>query len=88
MVYGNEENRSSIVRLFRDGLLQVSNINGREWLPYDTTNSSLVCAIPRNMQIRNAQRRCLYSGDVRVNQQLGLTVLQLLLLRYLIDWTY
>ncbi|XP_017488317.1 PREDICTED: chorion peroxidase-like, partial [Rhagoletis zephyria] len=41
MVYGNQENRSRIVRTFKDGLLRVSRINKRDFLPYDTMNNSI-----------------------------------------------
>ncbi|KAI2802942.1 hypothetical protein BLOT_007065 [Blomia tropicalis] len=81
-VYGSEANRSSIVRTFRDGLLRVSEINRRQFLPYDTMNNSIACAVPRNMRLSgNAQRRCVFAGDVRVNQQFGILTLQLLFLR-------
>lgn len=83
MVYGNQANRSNLVRTFQDGLLRAARIgrNRREWLPYDTMNNSLACAIPPNTRIANAQPRCVFSGDIRVNQQIGLVSLQLLFMR-------
>ncbi|KAH9416217.1 hypothetical protein DERP_000716 [Dermatophagoides pteronyssinus] len=77
MIYGNDFNRSRLVRSFRNGHLKIRKINNNEWLPFDTMNNSLACAI-RNRQGNN---RCVFAGDVRVNQQFGITSLQLLFLR-------
>lgn len=79
MIYGNDFNRSRLVRSFRNGHLKIRKINNNEWLPFDTMNNSLACAI-RNRQDNN---RCVFAGDVRVNQQFGITSLQLLFLRYI-----
>ena len=49
---------------------------------YDTQNASLACSIPANSRMPgDAQRNCLLAGDVRVNQQIGLVILQLVFLR-------
>ncbi|KAH7636467.1 peroxinectin-like protein 6 [Dermatophagoides farinae] len=77
MVYGNDLNRSRLVRSFRDGLLKTEQINGNEWLPFDTMNNSLACAVRK----RHGNNRCVFAGDVRVNQQFGITLLQLMFLR-------
>lgn len=82
MVYGNRDNRSRIVRTGRDGLLKVSKINKHDFLPYDTMNNSLACNVPANFRVSgDAERRCIFAGDVRVNQQIGLITLQLFFLR-------
>ena len=47
------------------GLLHAGRINNREWLPYDTNNLSLACAVPKTgprLLGTGAERRCLFSG--------------------------
>ena len=49
------------------GLLRVSEINRRQFLPYDTMNNSIACAVPRNMRLSgNAQRRCVFAGKLYI----------------------
>ncbi|CAG2176493.1 unnamed protein product, partial [Oppiella nova] len=73
-IYGSNEDRMKAVRAFKDGKLKVSIINGKQFLPFDTKGLSVVCRAPEG-------QHCIYAGDIRVNQQLGLIILQLIFLR-------
>lgn len=77
MVYGSNSNRSRIVRRFENGLLNTAQINGNEWLPFDTMNNSIACSVT----MRGRNQGCVFAGDVRVNQQFGIVALQLMFLR-------
>lgn len=58
------------------GELKYMLINNRMFMPADTRNLSIACAIPGDSQFK-----CFLSGDVRANQQAGLSVLQTIFLR-------
>lgn len=85
MIYGNNFNRSQIVRLgehgniwhltasvlsfnkikfYNLGLLRTIQINDRDFLPLDTKNHSIACAIPPTMPLpENVPRRsCIFAG--------------------------
>ncbi|XP_054158548.1 peroxidase-like [Oppia nitens] len=80
MVYGSTEERAKHLRSFKNGKLRVDKVNGYEFLPFDTQNRSDECAIPANLQ-RQRNYHCFVGGDVRVNEQTGLTMLHNVLLR-------
>ena len=72
--YGNDYEKSKKLRTFNDGMLLSSKIDNfkREYLPYDLKGK---CA---NIQ---KQVPCFQAGDLRSNQNLLLTALQLVFLR-------
>lgn len=78
MVYGNTLERSKELRTFRDGKLKSSVVNQVEWLPLERKNNSEDCSISEAEQRRF---KCFVAGDVRVNEQLGLTMIHNLFLR-------
>lgn len=63
------------------GLLKTSTISDKEWLPFDKQNASLTCDIDAPVP-PHAEEQCVFAGDIRVNQQIGLTTLHLLFLRF------
>uniref|UniRef100_T1KRS7 Clip domain-containing protein n=1 Tax=Tetranychus urticae TaxID=32264 RepID=T1KRS7_TETUR len=76
MVYGSTVDRAAHLRAFVKGKLKNTIINGVEYLPFDAQNRSDECAIPAHRQLQ-----CFVGGDVRVNEQTGLTTLHMLFLR-------
>lgn len=71
-VYGENLEWSNQLRSFKRGHLRTDRRHGRNWLPaasdsYDSCN------------IENPDEICYFSGDVRVNQNPGLTVLSTIL---------
>ncbi|XP_074599828.1 peroxidase-like isoform X2 [Brevipalpus obovatus] len=76
MVYGSTDDRAAHLRSFVKGRLRNAQINGVEYLPYDSLNRSDDCAIRDQTRLQ-----CFVGGDVRVNEQTGLTVMHMLLLR-------
>ncbi|XP_022901583.2 peroxidase-like isoform X1 [Onthophagus taurus] len=75
VVYGNTDQVSAQVRLFQGGRLTGEFRNGQEWLPRNN-NASGVCDLRLN-----PQEACYAAGDVRVNQNPQLTILQIILFR-------
>ncbi|CAG2105713.1 unnamed protein product [Medioppia subpectinata] len=80
MVYGSTEERAKFLRSGKNGKLRADKVNGYEFLPFDTQNRSDECGIPENLQ-RQRGYQCFVGGDVRVNEQTGLTMLHNVLLR-------
>lgn len=76
MVYGSTDERAVHLRSFQKGLLRISLVNNVEFLPFDTQNKSDECSIPEDRHLQ-----CFVGGDVRVNEQTGLTVMHNLWLR-------
>lgn len=76
-IYGSTESRARLVRSFKRGELKYMTINDQMFMPADTRNLSIACAIPADSRLQ-----CFLGGDVRANQQAGLTVLQTVFLRH------
>ena len=85
MVYGSDNHHARDLRAFRNGLLKFSIVNKLEFLPQDDVgNRTDECAIPEELQRRRdrGRRLCFFGGDVRVNEQTGLTAMHNLFLRW------
>ncbi|KAK6617631.1 hypothetical protein RUM44_005219 [Polyplax serrata] len=76
MVYGSDDQTAQSLRAFRKGKLLSEYRGGREWLPTNV-NRSMVC----EGLSQHGVGSCYAAGDIRVNQNTQLTVLQVLLLR-------
>lgn len=74
LVYGNSEAQNRPIRAFQNGRMVVERRNGGEWPPQQT-NASAGC------DVETPRETCYLAGDVRVNQNPGLTILQIVLLR-------
>ncbi|XP_050293643.1 peroxidase-like [Anthonomus grandis grandis] len=74
IVYGNSDQVNQQVRAFQGGRLISEQRNNQEWLPRNQ-NASGVCTL------LDPNEPCYAAGDVRVNQNPQLTLLQTLLLR-------
>lgn len=69
LVYANSDQLNAQLRTFQGGRMITEQRHGREWLPHNP-NASTVCTLA------NADDVCYLAGDVRVNQNPGLTSLQ------------
>lgn len=74
LVYGNSIQQNSEIRAFQGGRMIVEQRNGAEWLP-SATNVTSDCDAASPDEV------CYRAGDVRVNQNPGLTILHTILLR-------
>ena len=74
LVYGNSEQENRPIRAFTNGRMLVENRGGHEWPP-QAPNATASC------DVQTPQETCYLAGDSRVNQNPGLTVLQIVLLR-------
>lgn len=74
LVYGSSEAQNQPIRLFQAGRMVVDQRNGGEWPP-QSPNATTDCDIPTPDEV------CYLGGDTRINQNPGLTVLQIVLLR-------
>ncbi|CAO1423296.1 unnamed protein product [Diamesa tonsa] len=74
LVYGNSEEQNRPIRAFTGGRMLVENRGGHEWPP-QAPNATASC------DVQAPQETCYLAGDSRVNQNPGLTVLQIVLLR-------
>lgn len=74
LVYGNSIQQNSEIRAFQGGRMIVEERNGAEWLP-SSQNITGDCDATELNEV------CYRAGDVRVNQNPGLTILQTILLR-------
>ncbi|CAN8001097.1 unnamed protein product, partial [Ixodes hexagonus] len=74
-VYGSTKEETDVVRSFQHGLLRSRLINGEEVLPPSSNPERDGCSVPGQEKI------CFASGDGRVNQSPGLTVIQTLFMR-------
>lgn len=73
-IYGENEAWCSRLRSFEGGRLRVDRRNNKEWPPAALDNYD-TCDISHPDEI------CYYGGDVRVNQNTGLTVLTIVMVR-------
>ncbi|CAD7091910.1 unnamed protein product [Hermetia illucens] len=74
LVYGNSRQQNSPLRSFRGGRMITEERNGAEWLPR-SNNATSDCDVQSTTEV------CYRAGDVRVNQNPGLTIFQTILLR-------
>lgn len=74
LVYGNSIMQNSDIREFQGGRMIVEERNGAKWLPLSRNVTGDCDAI-------DASEVCYRAGDVRVNQNPGLAILQTVLLR-------
>lgn len=74
LVYGNSEQQNRPIRAFTGGRMLVENRAGNEWPPQDP-NATAAC------DVQTPRETCYLGGDVRINQNPGLTTMQILLLR-------
>lgn len=74
LVYGNSETQLRPIRAFQGGRMITEKRNHGEYLPQDT-NVTTTCDVEAENEI------CYLAGDVRVNQNTDLTILQIMLVR-------
>lgn len=74
IVYGNNDAQHQPIRAFQGGRMIVEQRNGGDWPP-QTPNVTTDC------DVESPQEICYLAGDVRVNQNPGLTIYQIMLLR-------
>ncbi|CAK1544080.1 unnamed protein product [Leptosia nina] len=75
LVYGSSDGQARLIRAFQGGRLLTILRKGREWPPQDP-NVTLTCE-----SAQSPNEPCYLAGDVRVNQNPQLTLLQVILLR-------
>ncbi|GAB0096538.1 Peroxidase [Sergentomyia squamirostris] len=73
LVYSNSEQMNAQLRAFTGGRMITEQRHGREWPPQNP-NASTVCTMSSPTEV------CYLAGDARVNQNPGLTSLQIMLL--------
>ncbi|KAJ6637387.1 Peroxidase [Pseudolycoriella hygida] len=74
LVYGNSEQQNQPIRAFQGGRMVVVERDGYEWPP-QASNATSSCEAQTRDEI------CYLTGDVRTNQNPGLAILQIILLR-------
>lgn len=74
LVYGNNDDQSRPIRAFHAGRMLVEERRGYEWPP-QAVNATATCDAQATNEI------CYRTGDVRTNQNPGLAILQIVLLR-------
>lgn len=74
LVYGNSEQQNRPIRAFQGGRMLTENRSGNEWPPQDP-NATRTC------DVQTPQETCYLAGDGRVNQNPGLTIMHIVLLR-------
>ena len=73
MIYGKSDETLNGLRLFRNGLLKTSQVDGQQFLPQSNSN----CGIPSERR-----QKCFFAGDGRSNVQANLVVLHALFVRH------
>jgi len=88
MVYGSDSERASWLRSFNSGKLKVSNSAQGDLLPYNTISGEFDDDIDMNAPFmagetnsNGSYNKVYVTGDVRGNEQLGLTALHLLFVK-------
>lgn len=76
-IYGNHRHRCEELRTFRRGRLATQRRNGYDW-PSQARDPYDLCDVPK---ARAADAVCYRTGDVRANQNTGLSVLQIVYMR-------
>lgn len=74
LVYGNSVEQNRPIRALQGGRMAVVERDGYEWPP-QATNTSASCDVQDQNEV------CYQTGDVRTNQNPGLAILQIILLR-------
>ncbi|XP_075148050.1 peroxidase [Haematobia irritans] len=74
LVYGNSIQQNSQIRAFSGGRMIVEQRNGADWLPA-SQNATGDCDLVEQNEI------CYAAGDIRVNQNPGLTILHTILIK-------
>ncbi|XP_041968112.1 peroxidase-like [Aricia agestis] len=74
-IYGSSAGQATPIRAFNGGRLKTILRRGREWPPQDP-NVTLTCE-----SAQSPNEPCYLTGDIRVNQNPQLTVLQVIMLR-------
>ncbi|XP_055903864.1 peroxidase [Eupeodes corollae] len=74
LIYGNSIEQNRVIREFQGGRMIVEERNGGQWLPR-TPNVTTDC------DVQDANEVCYLAGDIRVNQNPGLTILHTVLIR-------
>lgn len=74
LVYGNSDAQNRPLRLLQGGRMISDVRNGAEWLPR-AQNATVDC------DLIDFNEACYQSGDVRTNQNPGLTIMQTMLMR-------
>lgn len=74
LVYGNSVQQNAGLREFTGGRMRVAVREGHEWPP-QVPNATAVC------DVQSPNEVCYLTGDSRANQNTGLSVLQIVLLR-------
>lgn len=80
-IYGSDPERANWLRTFKDGKLKTSKGN---LLPYNTTNGEFASSLDKkapDMAKIGPDRKLFVAGDVRANEQPGLTALHTLFVR-------
>ncbi|EAT42428.1 AAEL006014-PA [Aedes aegypti] len=74
MVYGNSDQQNAGIRAFTGGRMATVERGGYEWPP-NNPNATTECDLVSRDEV------CYLAGDARVNQNPGLTIMQIMLLR-------
>ncbi|KAK4337081.1 hypothetical protein RND71_043681 [Anisodus tanguticus] len=78
-IYGSSEEEAKSLRLFTDGLLKGQFINDNNNKKKKNFSNQLLPAIETSQDCRSKNRtRCFKAGDIRVNENIGLTIMHTL----------
>ncbi|XP_041968239.1 peroxidase-like [Aricia agestis] len=76
IVYGSTDEQGAAIRAFKNGNLKTVTRHGREWPP-QVNNVTQTCS-----GARSPKEPCYLGGDVRINQNTELTLLQIIFIHY------